>query len=202
MRRHYPEALPVNYGAFPQTWEDPAAIDATTGLTGARPRGNGGAQRGLPCAHGAGAGDGDPLDVLDLSDDTCRVGEVREVRAAGARVCASAGRADGGVQVEVVGALALVDQGALDWKIFVAQRDGVTGRTRCAGDRCRWLHRPTELGACAAAGGVDERVAHTVRSFFVSYKAKAGEAVNAYAHGGRVLPKARGRLCAARRVLA
>jgi inorganic pyrophosphatase len=59
--RHYPTPSLVNYGAMPQTWEDPAHKDADTGLEG----------------------DNDPLDVIDVGSTKCNPGEVYPVRAVG-----------------------------------------------------------------------------------------------------------------------
>ena len=74
--RFYHSPSLVNYGAIPQTYEDPAATDA------------------LVVRY---KGDGDPLDVIDISDAIPRTGDVYAIR--------------------VVGALAMVDGDELDWKI-------------------------------------------------------------------------------------
>lgn len=65
-----------NYGFFPQTWEDPGVVSADTGL----------------------AGDGDPLDVVEIGVFSHKRGDV--------------------VPVKVVGCLALLDEGETDWKII------------------------------------------------------------------------------------
>jgi inorganic pyrophosphatase len=70
-------AVLFNYGALPQTWEDPAEVHPDTGKPG----------------------DGDPVDVIDLSTARLERGEV--------------------TQVKVVGALALIDEGETDWKVLV-----------------------------------------------------------------------------------
>lgn len=65
-----------NYGAFPQTYDDPDHVDKTTGCIG----------------------DNDPLDVIELGSVKQNRGEV--------------------IQVKVLGALGLIDEGEADWKIL------------------------------------------------------------------------------------
>lgn len=65
----------MNYGAIPQTWEDPAHVDTELNLKG----------------------DNDPLDVIEIGQRPCASGDVYAVK--------------------VVGALAMIDGGELDWKI-------------------------------------------------------------------------------------
>ncbi|CAK9436115.1 uncharacterized protein LODBEIA_P06730 [Lodderomyces beijingensis] len=64
-----------NYGAFPQTWEDPTQ------------------------EHAGLYGDNDPLDVCEIGSDILHTGDVRRVK--------------------ILGALALIDDGELDWKVVV-----------------------------------------------------------------------------------
>lgn len=66
-----------NYGFAPQTWEDPSVVDSVTKCTG----------------------DGDPIDIVDVSGAPLPTGSV----------CAA----------RVLGVLALIDQGETDWKIIV-----------------------------------------------------------------------------------
>lgn len=66
-----------NYGAFPQTWEDPTVKHDVDDLFG----------------------DGDPLDVCEIGSDVLATGAVKTVR--------------------ILGSLALVDDGELDWKVIV-----------------------------------------------------------------------------------
>merc|ERR1719487_1103640 len=81
-----------NYGMLPQTWEDPAK----KGFNGT-------------------VGDNDPLDVMDLSSRTCKVGEMRKVK--------------------ILGDLELIDQGELDHKIIVIDAaDPMAPRLRSAAD--------------------------------------------------------------------
>ncbi|XP_043478355.1 inorganic pyrophosphatase [Leptopilina heterotoma] len=65
-----------NYGALPQTWENPEVLDKATGFKG----------------------DNDPIDVLEIGYRVAKKGEV--------------------LQVKVLGALALIDEGETDWKII------------------------------------------------------------------------------------
>jgi len=70
----------VNYGAIPQTWEDPAEIHPDTGV----------------------GGDNDPIDVVQLNNEPCRVGQVQVVR--------------------LLGVFALIDGDETDWKLIVVQK--------------------------------------------------------------------------------
>ncbi|XP_056226128.1 inorganic pyrophosphatase 2, mitochondrial isoform X1 [Seriola aureovittata] len=65
-----------NYGALPQTWEDPNHTDAET-----------------KCC-----GDNDPIDVCDIGTQVCFPGQV--------------------IQVKVLGILAMIDEGEMDWKVI------------------------------------------------------------------------------------
>jgi len=62
----------VNYGAIPQTWEDPIVADPDTGL----------------------GGDNDPIDVLQLNSKPCRRGAVQRVRILGALALVDGGETD------------------------------------------------------------------------------------------------------------
>ncbi|RNF20998.1 putative inorganic pyrophosphatase [Trypanosoma conorhini] len=68
--------IPFNYGFAPQTWEDPLLVDAVT-----------------KCA-----GDGDPIDVVEVSNSPLPRGSIRAVR--------------------VLGVLGLIDEAETDWKII------------------------------------------------------------------------------------
>ena len=59
--RQYPFQSLVNYGAIPQTWEDPTHKDPKTGL----------------------AGDNDPVDVCEIGSRILHIGEVRPVKVLG-----------------------------------------------------------------------------------------------------------------------
>ncbi|XP_051876072.1 inorganic pyrophosphatase-like [Pristis pectinata] len=70
-----------NYGALPQTWEDPCRKDPSTNF----------------------CGDNDPIDVCDIGSKVCSCGDV--------------------IQVKVLGALALIDEGEMDWKIIAINNE-------------------------------------------------------------------------------
>uniref|UniRef100_A0A3B3D7F3 inorganic diphosphatase n=1 Tax=Oryzias melastigma TaxID=30732 RepID=A0A3B3D7F3_ORYME len=65
-----------NYGALPQTWEDPNHKDEETSC----------------------CGDNDPIDVCDIGTQVCSSGQV--------------------IQVKVLGILAMIDEGEMDWKVI------------------------------------------------------------------------------------
>ncbi|XP_035516214.1 inorganic pyrophosphatase 2, mitochondrial [Morone saxatilis] len=65
-----------NYGALPQTWEDPDHTDKET-----------------KCC-----GDNDPIDVCEIGTQVCLPGQV--------------------IQVKVLGILAMIDEGEMDWKVI------------------------------------------------------------------------------------
>ncbi|XP_029016752.1 inorganic pyrophosphatase 2, mitochondrial [Betta splendens] len=65
-----------NYGALPQTWENPNHLDKNT-----------------QCC-----GDNDPIDVCDIGSEVCFAGQV--------------------IQVKVLGILAMIDEGEMDWKVI------------------------------------------------------------------------------------
>ncbi|XP_073318908.1 inorganic pyrophosphatase 2, mitochondrial [Pagrus major] len=65
-----------NYGAIPQTWEDPNHTDKET-----------------KCC-----GDNDPIDVCEIGTQVCSPGQV--------------------IQVKVLGILAMIDEGEMDWKVI------------------------------------------------------------------------------------
>jgi len=68
--------IPFNYGALPQTWENPHDLNAEVQAYG----------------------DNDPVDVVELSPEPLPMGSVSSVR--------------------VLGALALIDENELDWKLL------------------------------------------------------------------------------------
>ncbi|XP_070712269.1 inorganic pyrophosphatase 2, mitochondrial [Pempheris klunzingeri] len=65
-----------NYGALPQTWEDPNHTDKETNC----------------------CGDNDPIDVCEIGTKVCSPGQV--------------------IQVKVLGILAMIDEGEMDWKVI------------------------------------------------------------------------------------
>lgn len=76
---HY-TPYPFHYGAFPQTWEDPNFIFIETQLKG----------------------DDDPIDVVDISPQNRKTGDIAEVK--------------------ILGCLAMIDDGETDWKILVIDK--------------------------------------------------------------------------------
>lgn len=67
---------PYNYGFIPQTLENTEIVDEFTNI----------------------CGDGDPIDIFDISDIKCSTGQV--------------------IQVKILGCLAMIDDGQTDWKII------------------------------------------------------------------------------------
>lgn len=65
-----------NYGAIPQTWDDPTVEDKDTGYKG----------------------DNDPIDVCEIGSRIAKTGDIFEAK--------------------VLGSLALIDDGELDWKVI------------------------------------------------------------------------------------
>jgi len=68
----YRGGYPFNYGAFPQTWEDPTVTDADTNAKG----------------------DNDPLDVADISSIQGVTGQVKQVKILGVWAMIDAGETD------------------------------------------------------------------------------------------------------------
>ena len=134
-------ALPslVNYGALPQTYESPAHADAWTGVLG----------------------DGDPLDVCDIS---------------AARPPAATGAA---YAVRILGALAMLDGGECDWKLLAVRTDDPLA---LAGAR--------DVVGAGASDAV-RRAADAVREWFRTYKVPEGKSENNFAFGGAWLDAGR-----------
>lgn len=61
-----------NYGAIPQTWEDPAHVDSNTGAKG----------------------DGDPIDVCEIGEQVGYVGQVKQVKVLGCVALIDEGETD------------------------------------------------------------------------------------------------------------
>ncbi|OBA20867.1 inorganic pyrophosphatase [Metschnikowia bicuspidata var. bicuspidata NRRL YB-4993] len=118
------KGFPFNYGAFPQTWEDPTVMHDVAGLPG----------------------DGDPLDVCEIGARVLPTGTVKTVR--------------------ILGSLALVDDGELDWKVIVVdEQDPLAGELRDIGDvleKCPGLLEAT-------------------REWFRNYKLPDGKLANKFA---------------------
>lgn len=127
----YGESL-VNYGAIPQTWEDPEVIDEVLKV----------------------GGDGDPVDVVEIGDMVMPFGLVYEVK--------------------ILGALALLDEGEVDWKIVgINVEDKLADKLEDVGDVERLLPGRVE----------------GVREWFRMYKTAEGKGENEYGFGGKVQDK-------------
>ncbi|XP_037071481.1 inorganic pyrophosphatase-like [Pollicipes pollicipes] len=83
-----------NYGALPQTWENPHVADESTGFMG----------------------DNDPIDV-------CELGKQGEAPHAAGGCTAAVCRRGEVLQVKVLGVLALIDEGETDWKLLAINVD-------------------------------------------------------------------------------
>lgn len=95
--RFYGAPSMINYGAIPQTWENPHKKELTD--------------------IGSFLGDNDPLDIMDFSYIPHNVGDI--------------------YQVKVYGAIALIDQGEMDWKVLgVNAEDPIANQLR--GSRREW----------------------------------------------------------------
>lgn len=130
--RDYPYDSLVNYGALPQTWEDPAHRD-----------------RGLDLQ-----GDNDPLDVIELGESKDRkTGDVYTVK--------------------VVGALALIDGGEMDWKIVTVAMDDPLAQ------KLDDLSKPMDDDLA--------RRLQKIREWFRDYKIPDGKPPNEFAFEGRYL---------------
>lgn len=83
--------IPFNYGCIPRTWENPNEVDGLMG-PGSNLK-----------------GDGDPIDVVELSRSSLPVGSVSQIR--------------------VLGVLGLVDEGEADWKVLACDYDDPSIKT-------------------------------------------------------------------------
>ncbi|KAF0975530.1 hypothetical protein FDP41_005524 [Naegleria fowleri] len=81
--------IPFNYGMLPQTWEDPNKVIHVP---------FGSVKDGIYQPTIAVKGDGDPLDVVEVSDNALEMGEVYKVK--------------------VFGILGMIDEGEMDWKVL------------------------------------------------------------------------------------
>ncbi|EGW31008.1 uncharacterized protein SPAPADRAFT_62905 [Spathaspora passalidarum NRRL Y-27907] len=112
-----------NYGAFPQTWEDPTT-QHVNGLYG----------------------DNDPVDVCEIGSRILHTGDIKRVK--------------------ILGAIALIDDGELDWKVIVVDVEDPLAKevydihhlyTKCPG------------------------LLETTRQWFMDYKLPDGKPPNAFA---------------------
>ncbi|XP_013863191.1 inorganic pyrophosphatase 2, mitochondrial [Austrofundulus limnaeus] len=121
-----------NYGALPQTWEDPNHEDKETSC----------------------CGDNDPLDVCDIGTQVCSPGQV--------------------IQVKVLGILAMIDEGEMDWKVIaINAKDPDAANLNCLEDVRK--SRPGHLEATV--------------DWFRKYKVPDGKPENQFGFGGEFKDK-------------
>ncbi|QPG77272.1 hypothetical protein FOA43_004680 [Brettanomyces nanus] len=123
---------PFNYGALPQTWEDP---------TFSRPQ-----DRGF-------FGDNDPVDVVEIGGQLGQLGLIKTVM--------------------ILGALALIDDGEMDWKLIA-----IDTKDPMAGKLTNGIKDVEKL----MPGALDN-----LRTWFKNYKRPTGKPENAFAFGGKYL---------------
>lgn len=115
-----------NYGAIPQTWEDPTVVSDQ-------------------CAEPL-KGDNDPLDCCEIGSEVLNTGAIKTVK--------------------ILGSLALIDDGELDWKIIaINTEDRMASRLHDLNDVNE--HLPGILNA--------------TREWFRTYKIPAGKPANEFA---------------------
>lgn len=117
-----------NYGALPQTWEDPTVKHEVGGLFG----------------------DGDPLDVCEIGSAVLPTGTIRRVK--------------------VLGSLALVDDGELDWKVIVVDTSDPLAHE---------LHDIHDVFVVCPG------LLEATRQWFRDYKIPDGKGQNKFALGGK-----------------
>merc|ERR1711964_134286 len=66
-----------NYGALPQTWEDPRHSEPEISIDGKHPR-----------------GDNDPIDAIELGPNPCKTGEIAPVKVLGVLALVDSGETD------------------------------------------------------------------------------------------------------------
>lgn len=117
----------TNYGAVPQTWEDPSSLNAELNV----------------------CGDGDPVDLCEIGAEIMPFGAV--------------------YQVKILGCLALLDEGEIDWKIIgINTEDPMASQLNDIADVEKLM-----------PGRVSE-----IREWFRLYKTAEGKGENEYAYGG------------------
>ncbi|KAM3164307.1 Pyrophosphate phospho-hydrolase [Lachancea thermotolerans] len=120
-----------NYGAIPQTWEDPTVESSHEGVRGIK-------------------GDNDPLDCCEIGSSVLSMGDVKKVK--------------------ILGSLALIDNGELDWKVLVIDvNDPLASKINNIDDI--EIHFPNLLEA--------------TRNWFRDYKIPTGKPPNEFAFDGQ-----------------
>lgn len=153
--RKYAGPIYWNYGCLPQTWEDPAVVSSNL--------------------HGGAAGDNDPLDVVEISSSLPLPLLEGVAKGRSKRGAAKGILAPGSVTpVRVLGALGLLDQGELDWKLVAVRADHP-------------LVTSGKLNDLADLEAVAPHVVNGMREWFRWYKVPDGKPLNEYAMGGRAI---------------
>lgn len=117
----------INYGAVPQTWEDPGSVHPEVNV----------------------AGDNDPADLCEVSDTVAPFGSVYPVK--------------------LLGALAMIDEDELDWKLIgISSADPLAEKMNDIDDLETLM-----------PGKVD-----SIREWFRMYKTAEGKGENSYAYNG------------------
>lgn len=116
-----------NYGAFPQTWEDPNIKNEELDLYG----------------------DNDPLDVCEIGSNVCQTGDIKRVK--------------------ILGSLALIDDGELDWKIIVIDINDVLAQ---------------EINDISDVDAKCPGLLEATRQWFRDYKLPDGKPKNEFAFSG------------------
>lgn len=117
----------INYGAIPQTWEDPDNLNEELNV----------------------GGDGDPVDVTEIGERVMPFGAVYPVK--------------------ILGCLALLDEGEIDWKVIAINVD----------DPLADKMNDIADVECFMPGKVS-----AIREWFRLYKTAEGKGENEYAYGG------------------
>lgn len=151
--RFFPAPLFFNYGMLPRTFESPDILDPETGAPG----------------------DGDPVDVVEVGgwiDASPSTTGTAAGWAGGPAPPPGAGALPVGsvVPVKVLGALALIDGGELDWKVLAI---------RASHPAAALLSCVADLEAAAGGACIDRLV-----DWFTSYKTFEGKPANTWGRGG------------------
>ena len=143
--RFFSAPLFFNYGMLPRTFEAPDALDPETGAPG----------------------DGDPVDVVEVGGWLdAAMGETCQSPPAAAAGALPVGAV---VPVKVLGALALIDSGELDWKVLAVRADHPAAAS---------LFSVSDLEAVAGPACIGRLV-----DWFTHYKAGEGKPPNGWGRG-------------------